>query len=380
MRITYFSSALLPSRTANSLNIVRGCAALAELGCEVLLLAPDRDSPELVREAGDIHAFYGVAPTFAIRKFPCPDHFGSRNIYRLSALWGSRSFRPDFVFARYLRGAQWAARFGLPTLYEAHLPIKRQGSGDHRALASLARSPNLLGLVAITGVLQQHLAALPGLERVRIEVAHNGRPPLDAEVPLRPRSAGASGRLQLGYAGGLVDFKGLELLAHIAAALPEHDFHLWGGSSEQCAEWSARLRRANLHFHGFVQQQELPARLAAMDACLLPNQRNPENPEEVPYSSPLKLFDYMALGQLILASDFPEIREVVGEESALLLPAEDPQAWIAAIRSITPELARQRGARARAVFEARYTLRQRYRRILDFAEEGLRARGRWPRA
>ena len=41
MRILYISKSIIPSRTANSINVMKMCQAFAENGHEVVLLAPN---------------------------------------------------------------------------------------------------------------------------------------------------------------------------------------------------------------------------------------------------------------------------------------------------------------------------------------------------
>ena len=83
--------------------------------------------------------------------------------------------------------------------------------------------------------------------------------------------------------------------------------------------------------------------------------------------SPLKLFEYMAAGKPILASDIPALREVLRDgETALLLPPGDAQAWAAAARRLLadPPAATALGARAQADFLATYTWEARATGIL----------------
>src|SRR5690606_19885917 len=69
------------------------------------------------------------------------------------------------------------------------------------------------------------------------------------------------------------------------------------------------------------------------------------------YTSPLKLFEYLALGRAIVASDLPAIREVLTHDvDALLVPPGDAAALAAAIGRLADDAAlRTRlGAAARA--------------------------------
>jgi glycosyltransferase involved in cell wall biosynthesis len=56
------------------------------------------------------------------------------------------------------------------------------------------------------------------------------------------------------------------------------------------------------------------------------------------YTSPLKLFEYMASGRPIVASDLPVLREILSDgENALLCPPDSVEAFTAAIRRLRDE-------------------------------------------
>ena len=82
-----------------------------------------------------------------------------------------------------------------------------------------------------------------------------------------------------------------------------------------------------------------------------------ESREEIGrWMSPLKLFEYMAAGKPILASDIPALREILADGgTALLLPPGDVAAWAAAARALLADPARAAalGARARAAWGRR---------------------------
>jgi glycosyltransferase involved in cell wall biosynthesis len=66
------------------------------------------------------------------------------------------------------------------------------------------------------------------------------------------------------------------------------------------------------------------------------------------FASPMKMFEYLAAGRVILSSDLPVLREVLNEDNAILLPPEDPRAWDAALQEIrrAPQRAAQLAAKA----------------------------------
>jgi glycosyltransferase involved in cell wall biosynthesis len=76
----------------------------------------------------------------------------------------------------------------------------------------------------------------------------------------------------------------------------------------------------------------------------------------VAYASPLKLFEYMALGCAIVAPDTANIREILAhEESALLFAPGDGASFRGALKRLIadPELRKRLGASARATIDTR---------------------------
>ncbi|MCP4937118.1 MAG: glycosyltransferase family 4 protein [bacterium] len=47
--------------------------------------------------------------------------------------------------------------------------------------------------------------------------------------------------------------------------------------------------------------------------------------------SPLKMFEYLAMGRLLISSDLPVLREVLNEDVAMLCQPENLWQWQAAI-------------------------------------------------
>ncbi len=363
MKIAYLTYLGFPSNTAASINVVRGCQAMAELGHEVLLCAP-RNHPAKLDSTVDIQDHYGIRPRFSIRELPSWSGPGGRHVYAWSCVRHLRRYRPDIVIGRYLRSILFAARAGFPVVYEIHSPIKKK----RKDLEKLIRTGRLRLLVTLTEKLRRHFLEqhIPGLTEEKIMVLPSGR--LPAHRNIRPvRLPKRTNGWNIGYTGKLQFQKVLALLARLTSELPEHDFHIVGGDAQSISYWREKMNTSNVHFHGYVPPGRLPAFIEAMDLCLLPNQPHPKNPEGTLYSSPMKAFDYMAQGKPVLASDFPEIREIFSEGTAVLLDPTDPRRWVRAIRTLKKDELLELGRRARARFLSNFTLSARYTKMLDRA-------------
>ena len=71
MKIIYISNSIIPSRSANSVHVMKMCQSFASLGHEVILLAPDF-CDEYEKNILDDFSFYNVEKTFKLVKLKVP--------------------------------------------------------------------------------------------------------------------------------------------------------------------------------------------------------------------------------------------------------------------------------------------------------------------
>jgi glycosyltransferase involved in cell wall biosynthesis len=119
-------------------------------------------------------------------------------------------------------------------------------------------------------------------------------------------------------------------------------------------------------FTGLVPQDEGPAYLAACDVLISPHVPNPDGTPF--FGSPTKLFEYMAMGKGIVASNLDQIGEVLDHgRDAWLVPPGDVDALADAIRRLVCDrrLRERLGERAREQAVARHTWRQHTGRTID---------------
>lgn len=371
MELVYVADCILPSRHAHAVQIVKMCRAFAKNGHDVSLLVPDRDGVDT--DADDVYEFYGVEPCFEVLRLPRPN-LSSAGTFLAAYRIGREAARrdPDLVYGRSLLACYFAAASGAQTVWEAHQPVDRHRFGRVQTLffKHLLGRPEFRGVVVISDPLRAHFTDAYPLDDAEVVVAHDGADPVDETVEPAPLS-GAGGGLQVGYVGHLYRGRGIELLLELGERLPEHDFHVVGGDPEDVDRW--RDRRGdldNVTFYGFVPPKELDPYRLAFDVQVAPYQRNLETgsgTNTVEWMSPLKVFEYMAAGRAIVASDLAAIRDILTDRrTALLCDPEEVGEWAATLERLEDdELREGLGRRARAEFLDNYTWRERARRILS---------------
>lgn len=380
MKILYFAKTIIPSRTANSVHVVKMCRAFASNGHEVILCNLHEKGTD-IKAYQNVHEFYGIEKCFDLTDIPLLPVKGSRLRYLMSTFTLIPSLyhkikliQPDLVYGRELTGCFIACLSGYEVIFESHFPIW------HSRLESLIfnklyRRPNFKRLIVISEALRQtYLQHYQDLPPEKVRVAHDAADPVGKIHPL-PDWPGRPDRLQVGYVGHLYRGKGIEVIESIAPEMGSVDFHIIGGLEQDINRWRKKISADNVFFHGFVRQSELSRYIQQLDICLLPNQKTvaafgAEGTATVKniaeFTSPLKMFDYMAHGKAIIASDLPVLREVLNDDIAVLVPPEDKERWIEAIRMLeSPEIRCRLGEQAEKLLLQKYTWRTRAEQVLN---------------
>ncbi len=203
------------------------------------------------------------------------------------------------------------------------------------------------GYVTITAGLTRELSRRFG-DRTRIAVVPDG-----ARAPGQPPAPGAAPVFTIGYAGHLYPWKGVDLVIEVVAALADTQGLIVGGHEKEPDLARVKAFARQLHcatrvtFTGLIPPAEVAARLRQADVLVLPN---PASAFSTDFTSPLKLFEYMASGRPVVASDLPSLREVLRDgENALLVAPGNPQALAGGVARIKddPALGRRLAERAR---------------------------------
>ncbi len=362
-KICYVANVRLPTEKAHGAQIMKMCEAFARAGEVVELVVPDRHT----HIGTDPFAYYGVEENFIITRLWVID----------SVKWGRAGFLLETVtFAIsaffHIRGKYTDVIFGRDEsiLFPlSFLPVRRLVWETHTgAWNYFARkmSERATFVVAISQGLKDFYLK-HGVAKEKILVAHDGVDLADFAAPLSTHEA----REYLGipkerriamYVGRLDGWKGVDTLFASSRFLPEGTTVVVIGGEDHELD-ALKAEHPKVLFLGYRPYRELARHLRAADVLILPN--NGKNEISVSYTSPLKLFAYMAAGLPIVASDLPSLREILDEETATLVEADDPLALARGIEAIlaAPERAQLHGANAKKKVEG-YSWQKRAESIL----------------
>jgi len=141
------------------------------------------------------------------------------------------------------------------------------------------------------------------------------------------------------YTGHLYRWKGVYTLVDAARMMPSDVSVVFvGGTVSDIAtlrEYAEGVK--NLTFVGHRPHQDMPLWQATADVLVLPNSAS----EKISayYTSPMKLFEYMASRRPIVVTDLPSIMEIAGDDTATVVAPDDANALIAGIEMAVSDTA-----------------------------------------
>ncbi|SIQ32561.1 Glycosyltransferase involved in cell wall bisynthesis [Alkalispirochaeta americana] len=361
MRILYLSLSPIPSRAANSVQVVKNCAAMVQQGHQVTLFGATGGSEPITD-------YYGVETPPELFRHPLGRvPLVSRSLFGRRTANQARTLldQTDLIYGRDIYALLALGNTSQPQIYEAHMPPANATKRHlHRRLFS---RKSFFRLITVSRALADYYREnFPELAHKEILVAPNG-----ADLPHSIEVTGESSirKPAVGYAGQLHAHKGPGLILSVARRMPGIPFHIVGGSPEDIQKWSAQAPK-NVVFHGQVSQQELGKYYRTWPIFLAPYQESAcKNPlrDDTIWGSPLKVFEYMAHGCCFIASDLPIIREIVGSGSARLCNPSRPEEWEQTLRTLLedPRQQDELSRTARKLFLERFTREARVRHILS---------------
>lgn len=339
MKILYISKSIIPSRSANSIHVMKMCQAFSVNGHEVVLLAPNLKNL-YEKDVSNIFKFYGIKKKFHIKKLWHPNIKGGAIIY-LIHIFFYLIFNSKFnlVYGRFLHGCFLAVLMKKNVIFETHEILFENKNHKLLIFNKLIKNKFFKKLVVISKSLKKIYLNKGYLNKKLIQVAHDGADEVK-NFRNKIKLLGPKKNLKVGYVGHLYKGRGIELIIECAKHMNDISFHIVGGLEKDFQFWTNQIKNFNLKnifFYGFVSPAKTFRYRSSFDIVLAPYSKKVSIEglgDTSRYMSPIKIFEYMSHKKPIIASDLPVIREVLNKNNSILVDCNDFESWIIAIKKL----------------------------------------------
>jgi glycosyltransferase involved in cell wall biosynthesis len=317
MKLFYISNSRIPTERAHGIQIMKMCEAFVNNNIDLTLLIPYRNN--IIKE--NPFFYYEIEEKFKIKKLPSlgflptwlPFYFLLTTIsFGVSVLIFLLFQKGKFII--YSRGEIVLFLKLLPTkfnfFWETH--IKPNNVQKYNGVFKKSK-----GLITVTKyykdelfnkfkVSQDKILYFPDavdFDKFNISISKK-----DARLKLNlPKN-----KKLIIYTGSGLGWKGVGALIETVKFLSDDYLLILIGDIK-----SARNLPKNILFLGHKKYQEIPYWLKAADLLVLTG--NKKSKISLFYTSPMKMFEYMASGTPILASNIPSFKDVLNKENSILI-------------------------------------------------------------
>lgn len=362
-----------PSEKAASLFAGKSAEAFAKEGVDVTLVVPRR----LGRIKADPYQYFSLEKNFKIKYLPTIDLFSipflKRFAFRVSLIFfsfttlgfifGAGKIKYSIIYSNETLPLMFLSFFSKNCFYEMHdFPEKKKYF--YKDLFGRVK-----GIIVHNRWKMENIKSEFKVPEEKLFYEPNAVDLVDFDIDISKEEA----REKLGlpkdkkivvYTGHLYGWKGTDTLAKASKLLNDVLVYFVGGTSEDIDRYQDKYESHNIVFAGNKKHSEIPLWQKSADLLVIPN--SAREPIGKFYTSPMKLFEYMASRVPILASRVPAIEELVDDNSAFFFEPDNEEDLKNKIEIALGENSREHKATSAYNKVLEFTWQKRAGRIIKF--------------
>ena len=153
----------------------------------------------------------------------------------------------------------------------------------------------------------------------------------------------------------------------------KNKYFIYGGATFEINALKRKFKSKNLIFKSYIPYSKISNELKKIDLCILPYKSKitvAGNVGDISnYTSPLKIFDYMINGKLIVCSNLKVIREVLknNKNSILIKDFQNEKQWFSKVKLISNNFLKYSNMRLKAFnYAKKHNIEWRVKKLLSF--------------
>ena len=312
MKICYLSNNAIPSPVASTIQIVKMCEAFSELNNKVILITTN-----VLKTKISLNEYYNIKYKFSfirMKKFNVFPLGLNYYLFSIFSILESLKYKPEIYITRNFFTCFLLVMLRKNIIMELHHDLNTE-SRIVRFLVKkfkFLNSKYLKKIIAITNGVKEEYIKKNLINEKKIIVLPSG-----SSIKKIFKFSNNKDFFRIGYFGSLYKSRGLDLIKSLAKIDKENQYYLYGDFSKM-NNFKYKNSTKNLHLQDYIPYKDIPNSLDKMDILLMPYVSSITVAGNVgditKFTSPLKLFDYLSVGKIIICSDFQVLKEAIKDK------------------------------------------------------------------
>ena len=366
MNICYISNSASPSNNASSLQIAKLCEYVSKNGHTVKLILPNTGYKKNFFNFYNIKYKYKIERLKYFKKFP----FGiNYYLYSIVAILKSNYMKQDLFLTR-----NFFISFILSLLFKKHiLEIHDDIKIEGRIVQFLVKYIKILNLSSLIKIVTTTKSLKKrylnyGVIKNKIHILHNASS-LKSQFNVYKKKK----ELKIGYFGSIFQSRGIQMILRLSMLDKKNKYYIFGGTLDEINKIKKNRKSKNISFTPHIPYSKIRKTLDKIDVCILPYTSKITVSGNVgdisKFTSPLKIFDYMKLGKLIITSNLPVLREILRNNHNCIMINKygNENEWLRIIKKVSKNFKKFDKLRKNSFnYSNQFDLNWRVKKILSF--------------
>ena len=335
MKITYLSNTSIPSDVASAIQIVKMCEAFSINGNVVNLVTTN-----VSKIKSNIYDYYDVKNKFKIFKINYFKTFPlGLNYYLFSffSILKGIQLKTDIYITRNYFTCFLLILIKKKIIMELHHGLEEESRIVQWLFkyTKFINSKHVIKIVAITNAVKNYYIKNYSLKENKFQVLPSG-----SSIKKKFKFKNFKKFFNIGYFGSIYKSRGYKLIIKLAKLDKKNNYYIYGNINNKNSLFRANNINKNLHWNNYIPYKEIPKNLDKMDILIMPYVSSITTAGDVGditnFTSPLKLFDYLRVGKIIICSDIIVLREILKNNNAIFIKNfSNPYSWMMEINKIS---------------------------------------------
>ena len=310
MKIHYLATSNIPSKTANSLQIIKMCEAFSLIGKNISLIIPN-----LKCANKSINNYYDLKSKINVHKVGKKIKLisGIKHFFLpLKIIRKSYDLGSDLIITRNLLICLILIFLKKKHIFEIHDDLLSSGKilSHLFKYLGLLNSPVISKVIFITRNLKKFIKKKYNYRKKNYLIL-----PDATDIKNYKKNYNLKTKVKkIGYFGSIYSSRGVQLIIELSRLDKKNKYFIYGGSEDEISEIK-RFKNKNLIIHSQISYKDVKKKISEMDILLMPYTSKAtfsgNTGNIVEFMSPMKMFDYLGAGRIIISSEIKVLKEIL---------------------------------------------------------------------